>query len=78
MTYFFETYGCQMNQAESSSVEQLLNSRGWTAAPSADEADLVLINTCSVRITAETRALSRISRFCAQKKSRDLTVLVMG
>jgi len=78
VTYFFESYGCQMNLAESSSVEQLLLARGWTVAESADVADLVVVNTCSVRITAETRAMSRISRFCAQKKHRNLTVLVMG
>lgn len=67
-----------MNQAESSSVEQLLLNRAWTQANCADEADLILINTCSVRITAETRALTRISHFCAQKKHRELKVLVMG
>jgi tRNA-2-methylthio-N6-dimethylallyladenosine synthase len=78
LTYFFETYGCQMNHAESASVEQLLVGRGWLPAESADVADLVIINTCSVRITAETRALSRTSRYCAQKKTRKLTVMVMG
>jgi tRNA-2-methylthio-N6-dimethylallyladenosine synthase len=78
MTYFFETYGCQMNHAESASVAELLDERGWTANPDADTADLVIINTCSVRITAETRALSRISLFCSQKKRRDVRVLVMG
>ena len=66
MTYFFETYGCQMNHAESASVAELLDARGWAASPDADTADLVVINTCSVRITAETRALSRISLFCSQ------------
>lgn len=78
MTYFFETYGCQMNHAESASVEQLLLSRGWNAAPSVETADLILINTCSVRITAETRALSRISLFCSWKRARSLTIMVMG
>jgi tRNA-2-methylthio-N6-dimethylallyladenosine synthase len=78
MTYFFETYGCQMNQAESSAVAQLLDSRGWLEARDADSADLVIINTCSVRITAETRALSRISLFCSHKKRREVKVLVMG
>lgn len=78
MTFFFETYGCQMNQAESSSVERLLVERGWVEAPTADESDLVVINTCSVRATAETRALSRISHFHAQKKRRKLAVVVMG
>jgi tRNA-2-methylthio-N6-dimethylallyladenosine synthase len=67
-----------MNHAESSSVEQLLLSRGWTASPSVETADLILINTCSVRITAETRALSRISLFSSWKRKRDVSVVVMG
>lgn len=78
MTYFFETYGCQMNQAESSSVEQQLLARGWTAAPSVELADLIVVNTCSVRITAETRALSRLSLFSSWKRKRDVRVIVMG
>ena len=40
MTYFFETYGCQMNQAESSSVARLLDERGWAESPDPDGADL--------------------------------------
>ena len=67
-----------MNHAESSSVEQLLLSRGWTPAPAVDSADLIIINTCSVRITAETRALARINLFCSWKRTRSLTVMVMG
>ena len=67
-----------MNHAESSSVEQLLVSRGWTAAAAVETADLIIINTCSVRITAETRALARISLFSSWKKKRDLVIMVMG
>ena len=78
MRYFFETYGCQMNHAESASVEQILLSRAWTQAETAEAADLIIINTCSVRITAENRALSRLSHFCAQKKHRAFYILVMG
>jgi tRNA-2-methylthio-N6-dimethylallyladenosine synthase len=78
MTYFFETYGCQMNQAESASVEQLLTARKWEKAENPDEADLVILNTCSVRITAETRVFGRIYHFCAQKRTRHVSVVVMG
>ena len=60
MTYFFETYGCEMNIAESASVEQLLISRGWSKAEYAEQANLVVINTCSVRGTAEQRILGRL------------------
>ncbi len=67
-----------MNQAESSSVEQLLISRGWSAAAEPESADLLILNTCSVRITAETRAHSRISLFCSWKRKRPLSIIVMG
>ena len=53
MTYFFETYGCEMNIAESASMEQLLIARGWTKSDSAQTADLIVVNTCSIRKTAE-------------------------
>lgn len=71
MTYFFETYGCQMNKAESASLEQLLLARGWTASEYAETADLVIINTCSVRITAETRIHGRLGWYSALKKERN-------
>lgn len=71
MTYFFETYGCEMNIAESASVEQLLISRGWTASPSAQTADLAIINTCSVRETAENRIMGRLGWFNGLKAVRE-------
>ena len=78
MTYFFETYGCQMNQAESASIERILMERGWSEAPSAEEADLVLINTCSVRKTAENRVAGRLAYFAALKKKRDFFLVLAG
>lgn len=70
MRYFFETYGCQMNKAESASIEQILLLRGWTASDYAETADLVVINTCSVRATAENRILGRLGWYAALKKAR--------
>lgn len=70
MTYFFETYGCQMNIAESAAVEQLLISRGWTKAYDAQVCDLAIINTCSVRQTAENRILGRLGWFTGLKALR--------
>ena len=78
MTYFLETYGCQMNQAESASIERILIGRGWSAAALAEEADLVLINTCSVRITAETRIAGRLAHFAALKRRRDFFLVLTG
>ena len=70
MTYFFETYGCQMNIAESAAVEQLLISRGWTKAYDVQVCDLAIINTCSVRQTAENRILGRLGWFTGLKALR--------
>jgi len=75
MQYLIETYGCQMNKAESSALELLFRERAWEqAAPGADP-DLVLINTCSVRITAETRAWGRIDHWAGEKTRRRLAGL---
>ncbi|MBE6351115.1 MAG: tRNA (N6-isopentenyl adenosine(37)-C2)-methylthiotransferase MiaB [Spirochaetaceae bacterium] len=70
MTYFFETYGCQMNKAESASLEQLLISKGWTATSTPEDADMAIINTCSVRATAENRIFGRLGWFSALKAVR--------
>ena len=70
MTYFFETYGCEMNKAESASVEQLLLSRGWTKADDPQLSDMVIINTCSVRASAETRIYGRLGFYTGLKKLR--------
>lgn len=71
MTYFFETYGCEMNIAESAAVEQLLISRGWKKAESAQIADLAIINTCSIRETAENRIIGRLGWFNGLKAVRE-------
>ena len=71
MTYFFETYGCQMNIAESAAVEQLLVARGWTKASDAQFADMVIINTCSVRASAESRIIGRLGYFTGLKAVRE-------
>lgn len=70
MRFFFETYGCQMNRAESASIEQMLLRRGWTASQSAQKAQLIIINTCSVRETAETRITGRLGWYLALRKER--------
>jgi tRNA-2-methylthio-N6-dimethylallyladenosine synthase len=78
MTYFFESYGCQMNSAESAALELVCRERGWSAAAAGEEADLVLLNTCSVRQTAEKRALGRIALYAALKKRRPRFCLVVA
>ena len=70
MTYFFETYGCEMNIAESAAVEQLLISRGWTKSESAQTADMAIINTCTIRGSAEERIEGRLGWFNGLKAVR--------
>ncbi|MCL2196959.1 MAG: tRNA (N6-isopentenyl adenosine(37)-C2)-methylthiotransferase MiaB [Treponema sp.] len=78
--YFFETYGCQMNSAESASLTLVCKERGWLEAQDWNDADLVLLNTCSVRLTAEKRALGRIAHYAGIKKKqkRNITLVIAG
>ncbi|MDR1256925.1 MAG: radical SAM protein, partial [Spirochaetaceae bacterium] len=67
---YFETYGCQMNIAESAALKLTLNECGWVEADGAENALLVVINTCFVRRTAEQRVLGRLAHYAALKKKR--------
>ncbi len=80
MTYYFETYGCQMNSAESAALALVCKERGWTEAADGESSRLVLLNTCSVRATAEKRTLGRIAHYVAVKKKRKgaLTIVIAG
>ncbi|MDR2369946.1 MAG: tRNA (N6-isopentenyl adenosine(37)-C2)-methylthiotransferase MiaB [Treponema sp.] len=78
MTYFFETYGCQMNTAESAALDLVCRERGWEKASGGENADLVLINTCSVRITAEQRVMGRLALYASLKKKRGPFILVVA
>ena len=68
--FFIETYGCQMNVAESNAIESLLVSCGWTASEKPEDADLAIINTCSVRKSAENRIWGRLGAFKFYKAER--------
>ena len=76
--YWLETYGCQMNVAESASLETSLRQKGWTPAAAPEEADLVLLNTCSVRKTAENRIWGRLGFFKSLKEQHSFSLGVMG
>jgi len=67
---FIETYGCQMNKCDSEIVQGILHENGFKTAATPDEADLILVNTCSVRDHAEKRALGRISTLSSWKKAK--------
>jgi len=65
---FIKTYGCQMNERDSEAVAAQLVSKGYTLAPSEQVADVVLLNTCSVRDLAEQKAMGKMSALIGQGK----------
>jgi tRNA-2-methylthio-N6-dimethylallyladenosine synthase len=62
---FIKTYGCQMNERDSEAVAAQLVARGYTLAPSENTADIVLLNTCSVRDSAEQKAMGKMQNLIA-------------
>lgn len=76
---YIETYGCQMNVADSELVASILGGEGYALAASEDEADVVLINTCAIREKAEDRVRGRLASFRAAKlRGQDLQIGVLG
>ncbi len=71
---FLKTYGCQMNERDSEQVAQMLVARGYEMTGEADEADVVLLNTCSVRDMAEQKALGKMGFLKRLQKKRPHTV----
>jgi tRNA-2-methylthio-N6-dimethylallyladenosine synthase len=77
--YFIWTIGCQMNKAESQQIAGYLDSAGYQAATSFSHADLVVLNTCVVRQSAENKVLGTLSLLKGLKaKHPDLQILVTG
>jgi len=76
---YIETYGCQMNVYDSELVSSILQKDGFEQTEKAEEADLILINTCSVRENAEQRVFGRLDFFKSLKKKRKWLVIgVLG
>ena len=69
------TYGCQMNVADSERMAGLLRQIGYGLTDDADDADLILINTCCVRATAEDKVFGQIGRFKALKRLKPNLIL---
>jgi len=77
--YYIETYGCQMNVADSEIVASVLSDAGYTPASGIADADIILVNTCSIRENAEQRVWGRLDLFRAQKKKRPQVIVgVLG
>jgi tRNA-2-methylthio-N6-dimethylallyladenosine synthase len=76
---YIETYGCQMNLADTEIVMGILKNCGYEITKSTDDADVVLLNTCSIRENAEQRIYGRLGNFKTIKNSKpDLIVGILG
>ena len=77
--YYIETYGCQMNVADSELIAGLLQKEGFGATAQIDEADAIFVNTCAVREHAEERVHSRLGNFrILKEKKPELIIGVLG
>jgi tRNA-2-methylthio-N6-dimethylallyladenosine synthase len=74
---WLQTFGCQMNEADSEKMAGILQSEGYRLAAAPEEADVILINTCSIRAKAEQKAFSLAGRLSTLKRRRPGTLLVM-
>ena len=78
-TYYIVTYGCQMNAHDSEKLAGMLEEMGMTPAPSREESDFVIFNTCCIRDNAERRALGNITWLKEIRKTRpNLMIAVCG
>ena len=75
---YIETYGCQMNVADSEVVASVMQMAGYESTASLDDADAVFLNTCSVRDNAEQKILHRLDALDAIKRKRPLIIGVLG
>lgn len=78
-SFYIETYGCQMNFADTEIVNSILMDEGMQPVQNAEDADHIFVNTCSIRENAEIKVWNRLKEFRSLKKqNRDLTVGVLG
>ena len=76
---FIETYGCQMNVADSEVVASIMQMAGYTLCDKIEEADAIFVNTCSIRDNAEQKVLSRLAYFQSLRKHhKPLVIGVLG
>jgi tRNA-2-methylthio-N6-dimethylallyladenosine synthase len=74
-TFFIETYGCEMNKYDSEFIASRFLDEGYAPATSADAADVILFNTCSVRAGAEDRVRARVAGIAGAKARRPGTIV---
>src|SRR5215470_9774499 len=75
---FLHTYGCQMNQYDSERIAQVMGRGGYVQTDRIDDADLILLNTCSVREKSEQKVYSILGRWKEFKEERDDVIIGVG
>jgi tRNA-2-methylthio-N6-dimethylallyladenosine synthase len=70
MKYFIETHGCQMNESDTEIIKSLLEIEGYSETDQYQDADIILVNSCSVRLKAEQRAVNKLFQYSSVKKNR--------
>src|SRR3989304_4712566 len=79
MRYHIWTVGCQMNKADSQKLAAGLDRLGWAEGAAPEEADLVVLNPCSIRGHAEQRAISKLGTLKKlRRRGQEFTIAVMG
>ena len=78
--YFLKTYGCQMNEHDSENICAIIEQLGFTRVEDYNDADLVLLNTCSIRENAHNKAFGMLGRFKHIKETtkKDLVIGLCG
>lgn len=76
--YFLKTYGCQMNERDSESLKALTENLGFTRCDDYNDADLVILNTCSIRENAHNKAFGMIGRIKHLKETKDVILGITG
>ena len=77
--YYLETFGCQMNVADSEMIEGLLQSKGYYPIKRMDSADIIFVNTCAIREHAEEKVHSRLGVFSKIKNNKPNVIIgVLG
>ncbi len=72
MKVYFETYGCTLNRADTDLMKGLVKNRGWRVVETPEEADVIVLNTCTVKSRTENKIISRIERL------KDKKVVIAG
>src|SRR4051812_2896433 len=76
-SFYIWTVGCQMNVADSNYVAAALRKRGYDEAPEIDGADVVVLNSCTVRQAAEDRIVGKLGELARLKKARPNTFVAL-